>query len=185
MLHSVYYTEVDYKYTYNQTLKHIYYRKYKVAGIDLLKINLFFWYRQIPSEDVGLLKLYNNMMLIWLIFNKKFKLENYDSTLRRGVYYYRLTLNSDIIKENEKLEFLDIFVNGVMPLMRASTISSYITNGNIVCKLADMGTFSNTRMGEFFYVENITDKLHIKFGHKSNIKINDYLSILKINGLQT
>jgi hypothetical protein len=64
MSHSVYYREVDYKYTYNQTLKHIYYRKYKVAGIDLLKINMFFWYRQIPSEDVGLLKLYNNMMLV-------------------------------------------------------------------------------------------------------------------------
>lgn len=180
---SVFFKEVDYKYTYNNTLRYVLKRKYKGARVNIerLDIDMFFWYRQIASEDVALIKLYNNMMLLWFLFDKKSTITNYDSTLRRGVYYYRLILTTDFVPIEEKFTFLDVFVNGVMPLMRMSTISFYLANKDIIVKLSDMSLFSNTRMGEFFYVENVTDKLHLRFAHIGRMDIKQYINVFKIN----
>jgi len=79
------YKEVNYKYLYNNTLKYVLFRRYNYLNIfDLKMVNvkLFFWYKRLPSDDLSLLRLYDNLAVVWLLFNKKCKLENISSIFK-------------------------------------------------------------------------------------------------------
>lgn len=178
------YKEVNYKYTYNNTLKHIILRKYNLKDIYIdkaLSIRLYFWYRELSIDEVTNSKLFDNFSLVWLLLNEKFRVRNYDSTLRRGIYYYRFVAESVVAKKNI-YKFFDILINGVMPLMREVKIVRYIINNDICLKLCDMSMYSNIKIYEFYYTENVTDYMYIKFHlfQYRNFFIKKYLNIFKL-----
>ena len=79
--------EVNYKFLYNNTLKYMFIRKNNKLNIKFCDIKLLFWYKHVPADEFNLFKLYNNIMLIWLLFSQKCIIKNFDSSFRLNVYY--------------------------------------------------------------------------------------------------
>jgi len=167
--------EVNYKFLYNNTLKFILIRKNNKLNIKFCNINLLFWYKHIPAEEFNLLKLYNNIMLIWLLFKQKCIIKNFSSSFRLNVYYYRAMIIANISKKNI-FTFFDLFINGFLPCIRSVSIKYLFFNENIIINITDLSFFTSLKIGRFFYVENVTDILLFNFTYKNN----NYLSLYKI-----
>jgi hypothetical protein len=171
--------EVNYKYLYNSTLRVILLRKYYKNLSKLFSIKLYFWYRRIQFEEVALLKLYNNLIFFNLLFKKTFILEKMNSTLKRGIYYYRLIFYFKMFENNELFSYLDIYLNGLVPLLRNDTIFSYKVNNDFLFRFKDLSLFSNLRIGDYYYMEHVTDNVYIQYSFK-HINLKNYLNIFKI-----
>jgi hypothetical protein len=178
------YKEVNYKYLYNNTLKYIFFRRYNFSNsfhLKLVNSKFFFWYKRLPSDELNLLRLYDNLAVIWLLFDKKCKLETINSIYRRGVNYYSIIFSTLFNSNNNEIyKSLDILINGIIPVMRKTTMHSSIIHNNYILELTDLSFFSNIRMHQYYYVENIVDKFYLKFHSNNNIKINYYLNIFKL-----
>ena len=95
------------------------------------------------------------------------------------MYYNRAQLLSNISKKN-LLKFFDLFVNGFLPNIRMVSINLIFLNEKLIINILDLSFFTSTKMGRFFYVENVTDKLIFNF----NFNFNNNLSLYKIyNGI--
>jgi hypothetical protein len=129
-------------------------------------------------EDVSLLKLYNNLVFFWLLFKKNFILEKMGSVLKRGIYYYRLIFFFKMSRKKDVFKYLDIFLNGILPILRKDTILFYNVNDDLLMRLKDLSYFSNIRIGDYYYIEHITDNVYIQFSFK-HINIKKYLNIFK------
>lgn len=177
--------EVNYKFLYNNTLKYMFIRRNNKLNLDFCNIKLLFWYKHIPSDEFNLFKLYNNIMLIWLLFKQKCIVRNYKTSFRLNVYYNRAILLSNISKKN-MLKFFDLFVNGFLPNIRLVSIKFIFFNENLIINISDLSFFTSTKMGRFFYVENVTDILLFNF-KSLNFELKNYLTLYKIsnNGLYT
>jgi len=150
-------------------------RKTNKLNIKFCDINLLFWYKHIPAEEFNLFKLYNNIMLIWLLFKQKCVVKNFDSSFRLNVYYNRAILLTNVSKKNV-LRFFDLFVNGFLPCIRAVSIKFTFFNESLIVNISDLSFFTSLKIGRFFYVENVTDTLLFKF----NYQFKNYLSLYKI-----
>lgn len=156
-------------------------RRNKEFNLDLCNIKIFFWYKHIPSEDFQLLRLYNNAMLMWLIFKQKSIVINHRSSFRLNVYYERASLISNVSGKNI-LYFFDVYVNGFLPSIRKVSIKFIFVNQKLIIDISDLSFFTSLKLGRFFYVENVTDNVLFEFSSlKKNIK--PYLTLFKINGL--
>jgi len=102
-----------------------------------------------------------------------------DSTLKRGIYYYRLIFSFEMIKNKELFRYLDVYLNGLLPILRQDTISNYMVNKDIIVRLKDLSFFSNMRIGDYFYMEHVSDNVYIQYSFKY-IDVNEYLSIFKL-----
>jgi len=171
--------EVNYRYLYGNTLRFVLLRKYRKNFLHVFKLKLFFWYRRIQFEEVSLLKLYNNLIFFNLLFKKTFLLSKMDSTLKRGIYYYRLIFSFEMLKNKELFRYLDVYLNGLSPILRQDTISNYMVNKDILVRLKDLSFFSNMRIGDYFYMEHVSDDVYIQYSFKY-IDVKEYLSIFKL-----
>jgi hypothetical protein len=86
----------------------------------------------------------------------------------------------NIFKNKDIFIFLDIFLNGIIPLLRIDTINFYKVNNDLLMKLKDLSFFSNIRIGDYYYIEHITDNVYIQYSSKY-IKINKCLDIFKFD----
>jgi hypothetical protein len=80
------------------------------------------------------------------------------------------------------LNFFDLFVNGFLPCIRLVSIKFIFFNDNIIVNISDLSFFTSIKIGRFFYVENVTDKLIFNFKY-NDFEIKHYLTLYKINGL--
>lgn len=170
--------EVNYKILYNNTLKYMFLRRFNKLNFKFCNINLLFWYKHIPADEFNLFRLYNNVMLIWLLFKQKCIIKNFSSSFRLNVHYYRALLLTNISKKNI-LKFFDLFVNGFLPCIRLVSVKFVFFNQNLVIHISDLSFFTSLKMGRFFYVENVTDILLFNFKYFNN-EIKSYLSLYKI-----
>jgi hypothetical protein len=67
-----------------------------------------------------------------------------------------------------------------MPFMRKATITTRYVNDTMHMILTDMAYFSSTKIGHFFYVENVTDKMFFCFD-SGVVETYDFLNLLKLN----
>ena len=172
------YKEVNYKILYNNTLKYMFIRRFNKLNLKFCNINLLFWYKHIPSDEFNLFRLYNNIMLVWLLFKQKCIIKHFNSSFRLNVYYYRALLLTNISKKNI-LKFFDLFVNGFLPCIRLVSVKFVFFNQNLVIHISDLSFFTSLKIGRFFYVENVTDLLLFNFKY-FNYEIKNYLSLYKI-----
>jgi hypothetical protein len=170
--------EVSYKFLYNNTLKYMFIRKFNLLNFKICNINLLFWYKHIPSDEFNLFRLYNNIMLIWLLFKQKSVIRNFNSSFRLNVHYYRALLYTNIGKKTI-LKFFDLFVNGFLPCIRLVSVKFIFFNQKIIVNISDLSFFTSLKVGRFFYVENVTDILLFNF-KCFNYEIKNYLSLYKI-----
>ena len=176
--------EVNYKFIYNNMLRFIFIRKYKKLFFTLFNLKLFLWFRKMEFEDVSLLKLYNNLVFFFWLFNEKLLVSKVGSTLERGIYYYRLLFSFKMFKKKNIYLFLDIFLNSVIPNTRKDTIFFFNINNDILLRTGDTTYFSNIKIGEYYYIEHMTDIIYIQYSFKY-LAIKNYLNIFKfkyING---
>ena len=137
-------------------------RRNNKLNLQFCNVQLLFWYKHIPADEFNLFRLYNNIMLVWLLFKQKCVIKNYESSFRLNVYYNRALLLTKIGKKNV-LKFFDLFVNGFLPCIRLVSIKFIFFNENLVINISDLSFFTSLKMGRFFYVENVTDNLLFKF----------------------
>jgi len=158
-------------------------RKINKFFLNFLKINLVFWYKHIPLDDFKILQLYDNIMLVWLFFKERFCVFKNDVSFRLNVYYTRAVLKAHISYGNFFL-FMDILVNFILPVMRKSNLCFYFVNEKLILSVSDLSFFASTKLGKFFYVENVLDKLLIEFD-SNFFKIVPHINLFKIdiNGL--
>jgi hypothetical protein len=175
----IFYKEVNYKFLYNNTLSYILSRRLNKLNVDLCKINMLFWYKHIPTEEFNLYRLYNNIMLIWLLFKQRSVIKNIGSSFRLNVYYSRATILTTLNKKNY-FKFFDIYINSFIPSIRAISIKFFFVNENLVVNISDLSFFTSIKVGRFFYIENVTDDFLFEFKHKT-VKIKNYLTIFKFN----
>ena len=149
-------------------------RRYNKLNIKFCKINLLFWYKHIPADEFNLFKLYNNIMLIWLIFKQKCIIKNFKTSFRLNVYYNRAVILTNISKKNV-LKFFDLFINGFLPCIRSVSVKFIFFNENLIINISDLSFFTSLKLGRFFYVENVTDTLLFKFDYQ----FKNYLSLYK------
>jgi hypothetical protein len=176
----MFFKEINYKYLYGNTIKFIILRKYKKNFIELFNFKLFFWYRRLQFEDVTLLKLYNNLIFFRLLFKQNFILEKMGSTLKRGIYYYRLVFFLKMSKNNDIFKYLDVFLNGILPVLRKDTMSFYNVNDDLMMRLKDLSFFSNIRIGDYYYIEHITDNVYIQYSFK-HFNVKKCLNLFKFD----
>lgn len=175
------YKQVNYNFLCNGTLKKIVLRKYKKRiNYNYYAINMMFWYKQMPADEFNSMKLFDNVMLVWLIFNKKLILSSLKTAFKLNIHYRSAVLRAGIASKKEKFFFFDAFVNGVIPFMRRATITTRFVNNTLHMILSDMAYFSSTKIGNFFYVENVTDKIFFCFD-EGIIETFEFLSLLKLN----
>jgi len=154
-------------------------RRNNKLNLQFCNVQLLFWYKHIPSDEFNLFRLYNNIMLVWLLFKQKCVIKNYESSFRLNVYYNRALLLTKIGKKNV-LKFFDLFVNGFLPSIRLVSIKFIFFNENLVINISDLSFFTSLKMGRFFYVENVTDNLLFKF-QSYDLELKNYLNLYKIN----
>ena len=154
-------------------------RRNNKLNLQFCNIQLLFWYKHIPADEFNLFRLYNNIMLVWLLFKQKCVIKNYGSSFRLNVYYNRAVLLTKISEKNI-LKFFDLFVNGFLPSIRLVSIKFIFFNENLVINISDLSFFTSLKMGRFFYVENVTDNLLFKF-QSHNLELKSYLTLYKIN----
>ncbi len=99
------------------------------------------------------------------------------------MHYYSIIFSTIIQKNNEVFKNLDLLVNGILPVMRKTTIRATVIYNNYLLELTDLSFFSNIRMNQYYYVENIVDKFFLKFYSKNNIKIKHLLNIYKLTNI--
>jgi hypothetical protein len=97
-----------------------------------------------------------------------------------NVHYKSAVLRTRIVSKAKIFFFFDIFINGVMPFMRKATITTRYVNDTMHMILTDMAYFSSTKIGHFFYVENVTDKMFFCFD-SGVVETYDFLNLLKLN----
>jgi len=102
-----------------------------------------------------------------------------NSTLKRGVYYYRLVFYFNMHKNKELFRYLDVYLNGLLPILRKDTILSYNVNKDVLYKIKDLSFFSNLRIGDYFYMEHVSDSVYIQYSSK-HINIQEHLNIFKL-----
>ena len=167
--------EVNYIFLYNSTLSKIFIRKFKdsVYKKKLFNIELFFLYKLVESFDFESMKLFNNFMMIWLIFNLKLILLNLKTNFKLNVYYKSAIYKIKLVKFFDLLIFLDILLNLMIPVMKRN---NRFVNQSFQLILNDFSFFVSTKVGVYFYVENVVDKLVINFSNADY----EYLSCFKL-----
>ena len=171
--------EVNMKYLYHNTLSNILVRRTHNFNSKLCKIKIMFWYKHIPIEEFNILRLYNHIMLIWLLFQQKCIFRKLGISFRLNVYYNRILLLSNVSKK-KILSFFDIFNNGFLLNIRKVSIRLFFVNDNLIMNIDDLSFYTSIKVGHFFYIENVTDNLLVEFRHKK-IKIINYLSLFKLS----
>lgn len=95
------------------------------------------------------------------------------------MYYTRAVLKANVSNGNFYF-FMDVLINGVLPLMRKSSLRFYFVNEKIILSISDLSFFASTKLGRFFYVENVLDKVLFQF-RLMEYDIFSYLNLFKLN----
>jgi len=160
------YKETDLNYINNSCLRLIFIRQVlEIKNSYILKLprmKYYFIFRKIV--DINLLKIFNNIMLIWLLTGKTVLLKNFFVKLERGVKYYRFFLTS---KEIDNIEFFFIILsflsNTLFYLMDNRFFKKYDRDNVCFFKLSDLEFFSNIRLANNFYTSKLNDIVYIYF----------------------
>lgn len=141
-------------------------------------INLFFWFKKIKEDDLDFLKLYNHLLLLWLITNKKACIKNLESILHKGIRYYRCIFNLTI--DNIYL-FFNFLNETLLPVIQDNSKKIHYKKLNkCLYSFADLGSFTNLRLSSNLYLNSVHDKLFIFIKINSALNLFFYLNILKI-----
>lgn len=159
----MFFKEVNYCYLYNNTLKFIFQRKN--LGFNLVnkvKLSIFFWYKRIQADEFKVIKFFDNLMFIWLLFGYKLNLLKIKTLFRLNVYYKYSIYRTNVFSFFKIVKNFDLIVNGLLLKVRKNTIQFLKINYNMFRIIFfDFSVFSTIKLGIYFYVENIIHEFYI------------------------
>lgn len=141
-------------------------------------IKLFFWFKKIKEEDLDFLKLFNHLILLWLITGQVAYLKNLKSNLNKGIRYYRFIYSLEI----HNIFFILNFLNEILlPVIQNNSKKIHYKNLNkFLCSFKDLGIFTNLRLSSNLYLNSVHDKLFVFIKLGSSLNLIYYLNSLKI-----
>lgn len=174
--------EVDYELYFNNTLNKVWSNKQNINNKYLVNIKptlqIFFWFRKIKEDDLNFLKLFNHLILLWLITSQEAKVFNLGSVLTRGIKYFRCIFLLEVY-------YIFLFINFInevlLPVIQNnSKIIHYIRDNMALYSFSDFSTFTNLRLSSNLYLNSVHDKLFMFVKMNSHLNIIHYLNCLKI-----
>lgn len=142
-------------------------------------IKLYFWYKNIKEEDLDFSKIFNNVILLWLITNNKSIVSNLSSKLHKGIRYYNYVLYTYI----DNIYLLFNFLNEILlPIIQKNSKKIHYKNKyKHLYSFSDFGSFTNLRLSSNLYLNSVHNKLYIYFNLNKhlNFDLNVYLNCLK------
>lgn len=179
------YTEVDFNYYYMSTVRLMLLKQNNgisnLLAIKVPNIKLSFIFTK--ETELNKIKLYNNVILFWLLTGKIEYLKDLNYKLERGVKYYNFNLSTILKNKIIFFKFIDFFFNNVDFYIRTVEKMVYNYKNNFFYYLKNLELFSNLRLSYSYYTSKMNDYLYIRyFFNKSNLSIISFLNKFKING---
>jgi len=145
------YKETDYDFVYNNTLKNVFIRqnmKLKhTQNLFLPQVKLFFDYRRIV--ELNSLKIFYNIMLLWLLTGKLAQVSTIKTKFERGVRYNSFICYTTIFKSELFLKFIDIIINSFF-LLRENQRKMLNKKDFVFIELRNLEIFSNVRLSNYY-----------------------------------
>lgn len=143
-------------------------------------IKIFFWFKKIKEEDLNFSKIFNHLILLWMITSQKARISNLNSVLNKGIKYFRYLYY--IYIDNIYLFFN--FLNEILfPIIQKNSKKIHNNENNYyLCSFSDFGSFTNLRLSSNLYLNSVHDKLFIfiKINKNINMNLSFYLNCLKL-----
>jgi hypothetical protein len=166
------YKEVDYDFIYKNTLKNIFFKQNlqlkHLTHLKLPEVNLFFDYRRIV--ELNLLKVFYNIMLLWLFTGQLANFSDLKTKFERGVRYHSFICYTIINNGDLFLNFIDIIVNSFF-IIRDNQKKLLNKNDFLFIQLQNLEIFSNVRLSNY-YTPRVLNFLNLLFRFKD--KGNNY-----------
>jgi hypothetical protein len=145
-----------------------------------LNVKAFFWFRNIKEDDLDFSKLFNHLILLWLITKQEAKITKLQSLLNKGIRYYRYIFYINI---KEPFIFFNFLNEILKPISQKNTKNIHIKSQfEFLFSFRDFGSFTNMRLSSNFYLNSVHDPLYvsIKSNKSNNLNLNYYISGLKL-----
>ncbi len=144
------------------------------------KVKVFFWFKGVKEDDLDFYKLFNHLILIWLITGQRAKIMKLGSVLNKGIRYYRYKFNVNIKNIYIFFNFLNEILRSIA--QKGSKRMHFERLDEILYSYRDFGSFTNMRLSNNFYLNSVHDPLYMKIIKikKSNLNLSYYVESLKI-----
>jgi hypothetical protein len=173
------YTETNLRFVYFSTIRLLILRQKSNFNnsyiIKMPVIKYYFIFNKIV--EVNLLKIYNNLLILWLILGKKGYIKKFFNRLERGIRFYRFILNVNVNTKNF-FKLFD-FLSNVFFFLGKNYIKIFKDVDYLILKISNLEYFSNLRLSNYFYTSKVNDNLYIYYFLKGNKYIRRVDDILK------
>jgi hypothetical protein len=142
-------------------------------------VKIYFWYKNIKEEDLDFSKIFNNIILLWLITNQTSMISNLSSKLHKGIRYYNYILYLII---NNIFLFINFLNEIFLPIIQKNSKKiHYKKKYKQLYSFSDFGSFTNLRLSSNLYLNSVHNKIYIYFSLNNNLNfdLNIYLNCLK------
>ena len=178
------YKEIDMDIVYCNTIRSILLKQnMKVEDglqLNLPKTELYFVFDKV--EEISYEKIYNHMLLLWLITGLRPHLIVYPSQLRRGKRYFKFIITIKVDFDSLTFVFFDFLVNIFNFLLEKGDTRKYDNFSKYYCEIKNLELFSNIRLSRSFYTQKINDTLFIKFYYRKSRKFEQILKVEQVLG---
>jgi len=158
------YKETGLRYVYNSTLKHILTKQHLMIQnpflVKLPTIKFYFYFKDIT--ELNILKLYNNLTLIWLFSANLLRVKKFANRFERGIRYFRFFFECSLNSANKKIfDILDFLANKLFFFIEQRFLYKSSTQESCFFKFGALDYFSNIRLSGSFYTSNVNDALYL------------------------
>lgn len=141
-----------------------FFKYYDFFDMNNIEIRIYFKFYNIWKTEILALEITNHLSFLKYLFPfLKFETENFSSELNRGFHYYRFNYGAKTKNEFDKLYILNFLINVFLKITRSNNIYNYWYNQTFVLGFTDLSYFSNLKLGNVSYLNNIEDRLYISF----------------------
>lgn len=176
--------EINYEFYFNRTVIRLISNKQNISNKYIFsikpKVQIYFWFKKIKEEELDFLKLFNHLILLWLITSQRASIKNLDSVLNKGIKYYRCVF---FINIREIFRFINFINEILIPTSQKNSKKIHFKfKDKHLYSFSDLSVFTNLRLSSNLYLNSVHDKLFmsIKKKQKSKLNLNMYMNCLKI-----
>jgi hypothetical protein len=129
-----------------------------------IKIEVFFKFFSLFKTELLSLELPNHLSLMSIIFpNLIFEVRNYGIKFERGINYYRFEYVGKVNDDIARFQLLNFLTNVLYKVIRKENIYGYFKDTTYNLALMDLSFFSNLKLGNISYLNNVEDRMFISF----------------------
>jgi hypothetical protein len=106
--------------------------------------------------------------------NLVFKVRNYGTRFDRGITYHRFEYVGLVDNDSVRFQLINFLTNVLYKVIRKDNIYGYFMGSTYNLALMDLSFFSNLKLGNISYLNNVEDRMFISFSllKESNFEVN-------------